>query len=119
MTNYPCKDCILLGNCSEICDKLRNVGPFNEILVTRCCPDCGGEYIDIRRMLTDFYIIYCTNCNSKFVIDKHRYFMDFQRSTLAKGTIIDDTKYDTTYTRKFKSILINNFINDVQRGKYD
>jgi hypothetical protein len=119
MSNNPCSDCIVRCNCSKICDKLRRYGLFNEILVTRSCPDCGGDYVDIRRLLTNFYVMYCTDCNSKFTVNKHNYFIDINRSTNAKGSLTLDAKYNPKMDLKdFKSILINKFINNIQEGKY-
>jgi hypothetical protein len=119
MVKKPCSDCIIRCNCSEMCDKPRRRGLFSEILVTRSCPDCGGDYIDIRKLLTNFYVIYCTDCNSKFTIDTHHFSIDIKRSTIAKGSLILDAKYRPVMELKeYKSILIDKFINDIQEGRY-
>lgn len=42
---YPCKECILLGNCSEYCDKLieKGIELLRHMILRGNCPDCGGE----------------------------------------------------------------------------
>lgn len=45
--NYACKECILLGNCSELCEEViegtYSVRLLNFIRNNKCCPDCGGN----------------------------------------------------------------------------
>ena len=67
MNEYPCKECILLGNCSQTCYRLK----FDWFEIEKHirdknnCPDCGGtEGIKFN----DGYmsIIECCGCNSSF-----------------------------------------------------
>ena len=45
METFPCRECILLCNCSESCDKvLDSFHLLRSLVVNKRCPDCGGEY---------------------------------------------------------------------------
>jgi hypothetical protein len=110
--SYPCKDCIVKVMCHKSCDKLTSNEVKNHSIINNMvCPDCGGEYANIRKLLTNFYVIYCTECNSKFTINKYVTVIEITRSTIVKGTIFLDAKYHTNNFYKFKSILISDFIN--------
>lgn len=45
MSNYPCKECIIKGVCSKICEKLTNDDVQDFLMENKHCPDCGCERI--------------------------------------------------------------------------
>jgi hypothetical protein len=73
MNNYPCKECILCGNCSKICDKIiTNVNGsvtanlFEFIFKERCCVDCGCK--DGTSFVRHLQYIVCNRCNSIYIV---------------------------------------------------
>jgi hypothetical protein len=67
LNKYPCKDCLIKGVCSKLCDKVLDSDfIFEFILKNRHCPDCrcekvihcGGENLSNNTMLIDS----CTSC---------------------------------------------------------
>ena len=70
---YPCGECIVLGLCSKLCDKVENnVDELWKIMRRgNKCPDCGCQdiyesnplQIDYKHMFSCFI---CSNCYSKF-----------------------------------------------------
>lgn len=99
---YPCKDCILLGNCSKICDKVLDDNIHEYMSMYRCCPDCGHKKITIegnksfkgssfmRRAFS------CYNCRSRFWIGHPGNYVR-RSSGEGKGYIFVFEKYVTIY----------------------
>ena len=68
MALYPCRECILFGNCSEICKKLID-GNIKFIMVDRKeCVDCGGDKFVRHYHDMENESLSCTICNSLFRI---------------------------------------------------
>jgi hypothetical protein len=69
MNDYPCKECILLGNCSDICENVIDDGFRFEIIEYikehRCCPDCSSTELILCNDVFSSMII-CKGCNSSF-----------------------------------------------------
>jgi hypothetical protein len=74
MINYPCKECIVKGVCSDLCDKVLNSNYLLEfILKYKCCPDCGeekligcgGDTLDNSSQLVDSCAT-CIDCGSLY-----------------------------------------------------
>ena len=65
---YPCKECLVIVTCSQLCDKVEMNGHiiFERIEKEKCCPDCGGNKFsevscgDITRNMM------CSTCRHKF-----------------------------------------------------
>ncbi len=74
MNKYPCKECIVHPNCSELCDNLTN--DFKSIfdnLETGKCPDCGNEkmaYVS-ETVTNDCYACRCKVCDHYFKNSEH------------------------------------------------
>ena len=66
MTDYPCKECILKGNCSKLCDNISTIGNDPSIrdfiLDNNHCPDCGSESCSAYGQ----YTVICNECNSSY-----------------------------------------------------
>jgi hypothetical protein len=70
MNKYPCRDCVLFGNCSQLCEKSEIDGSittnlFHFLVKERCCIDCGCENVVI--FFRHFVHIHCTECKSVYV----------------------------------------------------
>lgn len=69
METFPCRECILLCNCSEKCDKLLDsFHLLRSLVVNERCPDCGSEYAyvsisrkDDNKTISGFKIM-CPKC---------------------------------------------------------
>lgn len=48
---YPCKECIVLPCCSELCDKTKKMDSevIRRNIIKNICPDCGKRIETIRR----------------------------------------------------------------------
>jgi hypothetical protein len=79
MNNYPCKDCIVLPVCSEICDNLYRLQTpdifddliiYTEIIEGKYCPDCGNDkgFMVIGGAT---YTTVCSKCASTFTLSTH------------------------------------------------
>jgi len=57
---FVCKECILLSNCSELCNKVisLNTELSKHLLSKYICPDCGSKML---------YMYKCSNCNHTFI----------------------------------------------------
>ena len=67
--NYPCKECIVMMVCSEVCHKLDRILPFDQIdhiMIDHTCVDCGGtECFNLHGH--DTWLI-CSTCCSSFLL---------------------------------------------------
>lgn len=67
---YPCRECIILPCCSEICDKVTNDYEYiyNHLMNMRC-PDCGNKVniVGLHIIVNDKYDFICTICNHIFM----------------------------------------------------
>jgi 3-hydroxyacyl-CoA dehydrogenase len=65
---YPCRDCIVMPVCSELCNKLNKVltpKEVDHIMTFHTCVDCGGtECFDIHGH--DTWLI-CSTCYSSYL----------------------------------------------------
>jgi hypothetical protein len=66
MEKYPCKECILKGNCSELCDKISPIWTdpsiTDFIFDYNHCMDCGCEKCSVYGQ----YTLVCDECNSAY-----------------------------------------------------
>jgi hypothetical protein len=64
MALYPCKECIVKGLCSKLCDKVLTENLKEYIVKNRCCPDCGdNECVEF----TSIWIYFtCSSCYSLY-----------------------------------------------------
>jgi hypothetical protein len=65
---YPCKECLVVQVCSELCDKVEidEYKIFNKMITNSCCPDCGGTKLYEGSSGGCCQNIFCTNCNHGF-----------------------------------------------------
>lgn len=64
MALYPCKECIVKGLCSKLCDKVATENLKEYIVNNRCCPDCGyNEGIEFTSVWLYFT---CSSCYSMY-----------------------------------------------------
>lgn len=98
MNDYPCKDCIVKGICSEICSKLRRkVHSF--MLREKVCRDCGHDkYYEYKSFI--YYYFICTECMSMFYIDGNKGVNkgSIHRSMESKTTVNDAFKCEPEYS---------------------
>ena len=75
---FPCKECLVLSCCSELCDRvhLRKKLGTQQLLYNDICPDCGHKNdFNIKNVeIQSLYILKCKNCNHDFKMSK-RVFM--------------------------------------------
>lgn len=66
MNDYPCKGCILLGNCSTYCSKVitEEYKIVRIIIHNDCCCDCGGTRLCVVNALHE--VLVCEECRSVF-----------------------------------------------------
>ena len=66
-SSYPCRDCIIKVNCTELCDKLLTDDLLSVRLLnnSRECPDCSGDDLFFDYRMTDIYIR-CNVCGHIF-----------------------------------------------------
>lgn len=77
MSNYPCRDCIVLACCSELCDKVTNdKDEIKNSMVSQLCPDCNGYLKAISKIIiNNGYEFECQICRHQFneAADYNRY----------------------------------------------
>lgn len=115
MNKYPCRDCIVCGNCSNICNNITvnysgivTTNIFNFLFKERCCIDCGcKDAITFKGHLT---FIVCTNCKSVYVksatnkeyeISRHFKYGD----DLPDRYIITDTKFGEFIDEHYRDLV--------------
>ena len=69
---FPCKGCLVLSCCSELCDIVhlrKNLG-IEQLLYNNICPDCGykNEFNIQNQTGKSLYTIKCVYCNHDFKI---------------------------------------------------
>jgi hypothetical protein len=96
--NYPCKDCIIKGNCSKLCPKAHLSDKFNSLILNKCCPDCGGREVDSHKIVITFIVISCRSCRSRFTLEIYSDRIDINRSTNEKGWIGTNERKSDVYT---------------------
>jgi hypothetical protein len=66
MSDYPCKGCILLGNCSAYCSKVitEEYKIARIIIHNDCCCDCGGTRLLVVNAFDE--VLVCEECRSVF-----------------------------------------------------
>ena len=78
VNKYPCKECVVLPCCSELCVKtnLRNTRLFEIFVEDSCCPDCGNEmfvlfleYFDRELDNEPMFPVQCKRCRHFFDFD--------------------------------------------------
>jgi hypothetical protein len=83
MNEYPCKDCILKGNCSKYCSEILGSGDFSIFIFikhNKLCPDCGSSHgykydAYFRCMMTCKYCYstyYPVVTDGKYNISRHK-----------------------------------------------
>lgn len=76
---FPCKDCILRTNCSEICEEVekRNRMACADLVNSNKCPDCGSKlnerdyatHVSSRgQMPITSYLVDCPFCEHQFMM---------------------------------------------------
>jgi hypothetical protein len=87
MTNYPCIECIVKGNCSKMCPEVWKHKIYNSILKTGNCPDCGGKDIYVHNITEVFWVVSCCICRSRFTFDFELKTLIINRSRFPKRDI--------------------------------
>jgi hypothetical protein len=82
---YPCNECIVKGNCSDICDKVSDHKIFNSTLKTGSCPDCGDTEIYLHEITKVFWITSCCTCRSRLTMHFRHKTLIINRSVTPKG----------------------------------
>jgi hypothetical protein len=115
MTNYPCKDCIVKCNCSDLCPNTLWRNDFKSLIKDECCPDCGGKVFDAHRIVITFIVISCRSCRSRFTLEVYKDHIDICRSTKVKGSI-GKGKTDRDKRKAYTTYMLDKFINDIKDG---
>jgi len=93
---FSCSDCILLGTCTKLCDKVRHGKELVEFINKfYCCPDCGGKILQTEDsgMHWDFRYQQCVECKHFFTInDDYSLYYIVQKEISTKGKL-DNHKY--------------------------
>lgn len=90
MSDYPCKECIVRGNCSELCPSIFSRTLFNNSILKRySCPDCGEGVISVFDICNEFYIITCIHCYSRFAAEFLTSTTKIIRSITPKGRMFE------------------------------
>jgi hypothetical protein len=67
---YPCKDCIVMPVCREMCPNLdtNNFIIIQELLLNKCCIDCGHNHGHSSTTVLDSDVLHiiCDNCLSRY-----------------------------------------------------
>ena len=118
--NFPCKECLLKGNCSELCEDIikdtNDARILNFIVNNKCCPDCGGtrllgcggEILRGNRVFVDSSAL-CIECGSLFYKhDKHNAIIGRYRKHMKVLTHENRARVRTFW----QYLHNNNFISD-------
>jgi hypothetical protein len=116
---YPCKDCIVMPVCREVCNKLETntFVLMQHLLLDRCCIDCGNKhgYSSINPSKKDVIFIMCGKCLSRYksFIDLKTSLDDrifpYTRRDKFEGDIKSSWKADS-----FESYIKNNLIPEME-----
>lgn len=102
MIEYPCKDCIVKGNCSELCDKISPIGNDPSIrdfiFDNRHCMDCGCEKCSVYGQCTAV----CDECNSAYY-----FIMTTKNKVIVVNRVSKANRH--FYNSKIKSSRIKSF----------
>lgn len=118
--NYPCKDCIVLPVCSNVCDNLYrvtyseimdNLILYTEIIEGKYCPDCGCDK-GFNVIDSTTYTIVCSKCTSIFTSSDIVIAKTYARSTVMrhwqKGGLFSDGDHGVslmTFSEFIKGIV--------------
>jgi hypothetical protein len=106
MSKYPCKECIVVGICSELCEKVWNIKEkdlVDFILEKKHCPDCGCKKVHKEiawPSVVSFKYIVCSICGTIFRfrfqhIRRDEEFYCIERVKKVDNTLIDKIVYNT------------------------
>jgi ferredoxin len=118
MTNYPCRECLLLGNCSESCANklILDTKLLAKYLIrNKNCPDCGNDSLiwtmDIGILYTD---VLCKVCFSRFafILDQ---ILSYPYISKDIGSI-EVRRFPKIYKKCYKSIPFKKFLIDYEIG---
>lgn len=106
MNRYPCKECILRGNCSELCPSIFSRTSLDHPILKRySCPDCGEGVIKVLNVSNEFYMITCVHCYSRFAAEFLTNTTRIIRSVTSKGCMFEefsDTMTIATFLEQVK-----------------
>jgi transposase-like protein len=65
---YPCRECIIIMCCSELCDKVTNdKDEIRDSMISQSCPDCNGFLKHISKIIVNnLYQFECQTCRHHF-----------------------------------------------------
>jgi hypothetical protein len=91
MNEYPCKDCIVKGICSDMknCDKTdTSLRSIIFVIENECCVDCGCTEV-FETIIREPEIIICANCKNIYYKSTFGYLVkhNYKKEYMPKGLV--------------------------------
>ena len=79
-SRYPCRDCLVISRCEDLCEKLSQDGfEIMRSLEHDICPDCSYSNLELKtvdQVNRESKIYDCKDCGHSFVMSKYKILLD-------------------------------------------